>query len=166
MKPGGKLNRRSFLATVAGASFVGAAGVVTGSASAETVEQCSDSDTGSNSDPGGRGRNCGTRNRVRQPSNCSDSDTGRYGDPGGNGRRCSSPQESCSDSDTGRYSDPSGRGRRCGAANGRPYTGVTDSDQGANRDVAGYGRGRRRRSCTDSDTGSNRDPAGRGRRCS
>lgn len=193
MKPGGKLTRRSFLGRVAGASFVGAAGLVTGAQPAEALQRCSDNDTGRNADPINRGRRCGS-NRPRsctdgdtgrygdpigrgrrcataRPDNCSDGDLGRNGDPAGRGRRCNNnnyqPQP-CSDSDTGRNADPGGQGRRCngGNNNARPYTGYTDQDSGAYRDEPNYGRGRQRPTCSDSDTGNNSDPAGRGRRCS
>ena len=70
---------------------------------------CTDSDTGSYSDPAGNGR---CRRRVRR-SGCTDSDTGRYSDPAGNGRcvRRRVRRSGCTDADTGRYSDPAGNGR-------------------------------------------------------
>jgi hypothetical protein len=82
MKRTRKLSRRSFLATVAGGvAAAGAIGVIApGRAGAF---QCSDSDSGAGSDPGGRGRRCG------YGGGCSDSDSGSYADPHGRGRRCS-----------------------------------------------------------------------------
>jgi hypothetical protein len=78
MKPTRRLSRRSFLAVVAGgAATAGAVGLIA-PGRAEAM-QCTDADTGSSSDPAGRGRNCG---------GCSDSDSGPSGDPSGRGRRC------------------------------------------------------------------------------
>lgn len=75
---------------------------------------CSDSDTGANADPGGRGRRCSPAS-----TGCSDSDSGANADPGGRGRRCSQVTTGCSDSDSGANADPGGRGRRCGGNDGR-----------------------------------------------
>jgi hypothetical protein len=151
-------DRRSFLRrVVGGAAALGALGTVTGHASAQsrrtgltdsdesdaanfgTQTGYNDSDSGSNSDPIGRGR------RRTTPQRCSDSDTGRNADPVGRGRRCGTPvdpkQTSCSDSDSGRNGDASGSGRRCGP--NAPTPGP----------------------CSDSDTGRSADAVGRGRRC-
>ena len=61
-----KLDRRSFLRRVGAAASVGALGVVAGSPA--RALQITDSDTGRNADPIGRGRGTGV----------TDSDTGRY----------------------------------------------------------------------------------------
>ena len=71
MKPTRKLNRRSFMASVAG-------GVAAGGALVLVSDEASALQSG-----------------------CSDSDSGTYGDPGGNGRRCSPSSGGCSDSDSG-----------------------------------------------------------------
>ena len=122
MKPTRKINRRSFLGTVAG-GVAGAGALMAVSSEAFAMQGCtdsdptdasgrgrrcrsgcSDSDSGPNSDPVGNGRSC------RRTSGCSDSDSGPNSDPGGNGRSC---RRSCSDSDSGPNSDPVGRGRSC-----------------------------------------------------
>jgi hypothetical protein len=151
MKPTRKLSRRSFLGRVAGGAIVGGAALTVLTGPAEAM-QASDSDSGPNADPSGRGRG---------NPNCSDSDSGQYGDPGGRGRRCGRTNTGCSDSDSGQNGDPSGRGRRCGG--GRGTSGLTDRDTGRYADPAGNGRGTRRSGLTDRDTGSHSDPAGNGR---
>ena len=133
MKTTRKLNRRSFFFTVAGTVAAATTIGLIAPTEAEAM-QCTDSDTGSYSDPAGGGRRCGRRRARsgctdrdggryadgvgygrrcarRRRSGCTDSDTGRYGDPAGNGR-CNR-RRTCSDSDSGRYGDPGGRGRRC-----------------------------------------------------
>jgi len=132
MKPTRKLSRRSFLATVAGT--VAAAGVITVAATdpAEAQSGCSDSDSGSYSDPANNGRRCGNRGR----SGCTDNDTGRYADPAGNGRCRRVNRSGCTDSDTGRNSDPAGNGR----CNRRQRRSCTDSDTGRYADRANHGR--------------------------
>lgn len=158
MKPTRKLNRRSFMAKVAGGvAAVGALGLVATDEAQAVQSGCTDSDAGPNSDSPGYGRSCGNRRRT----GCTDSDTGPNSDPPGGGH-CRSrvrPRTGCTDSDSGRYADAPGHGRHCG----RPRTGITDRDP---TDRPGYGRGwRGRRSCTDSDTGRYADRAGHGRRC-
>lgn len=130
MKQLRKVSRRSFLATVAGAT----GGVVfAGAGHAATSQGCTDSDPAPpRGDPGARGRNCTNRPQT----GCSDSDSGSNGDPGGAGRNCSSqPQAGCSDSDSGRNGDPSGRGRRCQTQG--PASGCSDRDPS---DPTGRGR--------------------------
>ena len=151
MKPTRKLSRRSFLGRVAGGAIAGGAALTIMGGEAQ-AQGCSDSDSGPNGDPSGRGRRCGS-------TGCSDSDTGQYADGVGRGRRCGSTPAGCSDSDSGQYGDPSGRGRRCG----RPVN-CTDRDTGRYAD--GVGRGRRcgrPNNVTDGDSGSNADPGGNGR---
>lgn len=130
MKTTRKLSRRSFFFTVAGTVAAASTVGLIAPTEAEAM-QCTDSDTGSYSDPAGGGRRCGRRRRTgctdrdsgryadpagngrcrrRRRTGCTDSDSGRYGDPAGNGR-CR--RRSCSDADSGRYGDPGGRGRRC-----------------------------------------------------
>lgn len=170
MKPTRKLNRRSFLGTVAGGvAGAGALAAVSGEALA-FQSGCSDNDGGQNADPVGNGRSCrssgcsdndrgqnadpiGNGRSCRTPVNCSDNDRGTNADPVGRGRSCA---PSCSDNDRGTNADPVGRGRSCGG--GR--TGITDNDPGDRPD---YGRGTR--NCSDSDRGNGADPGGRGRRC-
>src|SRR5688500_4444930 len=177
MKPTRKLNRRSFLATVAGASAAvgaGALGIIGGSARAQTgpYTGVTDTDSGSHADNAGHGRGPGG-NSSGQPQN--QPQTGHTdrdpSDPVGGGR--GGGVTGYSDTDP---TDPSGRGR-----NRRQETGITDSDTGPFRDAIGRGRGpqpgpnRARESrnrpddvCvvptghTDSDSGQTRDPAGYG----
>jgi hypothetical protein len=93
-----KLNRRSFLATVAGSAAAGSV-LVLGGGKAAAQGRCSDRDP---SDPAGSGRNC---------TGCSDMDPS---DPSGAGRSCQgrppAVRTGCSDSDP---SDPGGSGRNC-----------------------------------------------------
>ena len=124
MKPTRKLTRRSFLGRVAGGVVGGAALIAAGTPAAEAL-QVSDRDTGSNSDPVGRGR-----------TGVTDNDSGSNSDRpnhGRRGRRSSggSSQRACTDRDTGRGSDPQGRGRG---------TGYSDSDSGRNSDRPNCGR--------------------------
>jgi hypothetical protein len=116
-------------------------------------------------DPVGRGRGGQT--------GYSDSDSGANADPSGRGRRGQPTQTGITDSDP---TDAHGQGR--GATGGRSenstrtrpdgstahYTGLTDTDSGASRDPANYGRGSR--DCRDADAQQpdwrNRDPV---RRC-
>jgi hypothetical protein len=131
MKPTRKLSRRSFLASVAGTVAAAGAIAMIGTDPAEAF-QITDSDSGPNSDPPGRGRG----NRGRR-SGCTDSDTGSYADPPGNGRcRRRVHRSGCTDSDTGRYADPAGNGR---CRRRRPRS-CTDSDTGRYADRAGHGR--------------------------
>lgn len=147
MKTTRRLSRRSFLGQVAGGAVGAGALALVGAEPAQAQSGCSDSDSGTYGDPGGNGRRC------RPTSGVTDSDPS---DAAGDGQG-----RACTDRDTGRNADPVGRGRRCG---GRNWTGVTDSDSGAYRDPANYGRGGNR-ACTDRDSGRNSDPVGRGRRC-
>ena len=94
MKPTRKLSRRSFLGRVAGGAIAGGAALTVLGGPAEAF-QVTDSDTGPNADPVGRGR--GGRS-------CSDSDTGRNADPGGRGRRCGGGRTGITDSDQIRHS--------------------------------------------------------------
>ena len=72
----GKLSRRSFLTSVAGAAVAtGAAAVVTGGSEAQRYTGRTDSDTGSYADRAGYGR-----------TGMSDSDSGSNADRGGYGR--------------------------------------------------------------------------------
>ena len=122
MKPTRKLTRRSFLGRVAGGVVGGAALLATGAQEAEAL-QVTDRDTGSNSDPVGRGY-----------TGYSDSDSGRNADRvnhGRRGRRARGGIQGCTDNDRGSNSDPAGRGRG---------TGASDSDSGRNSDPAGCGR--------------------------
>lgn len=124
MKPTRKLTRRSFLGRVAGGVVGGAALLATGAQEAEAL-QATDRDTGSNSDPVGRGY-----------TGYSDSDSGRNSDRVNHGRRGrrggGGNASGCTDNDRGNNSDPAGRGRG---------TGVTDNDSGRNADRARCGRG-------------------------
>src|SRR6185436_13756416 len=95
MKPTRRLSRRSFLGRVAGGAIAGGAALTVLGSPAEAL-QVSDSDSGPNSDPPGRGRGNGY----------SDSDSGPNSDPPGRGRG-----NGISDSDSGPNSDPPGRGR-------------------------------------------------------
>lgn len=114
MKTDRKLSRRSFLGRVVGGAVAGGGALVVLSGRAEAL-QVSDSDSGPNSDPPGRGR-----------TGVTDSDSGPNSDRPGHGRSRSA--RPCSDSDSGPNSDPAGRGR----GNGR-----SDSDP---TDRAGCGR--------------------------
>ncbi len=133
MKPTRKLNRRSFMAKVAGGvAAVGALGVLATDEAQAVQSGCTDSDSGPNSDSPGYGRSCGNRRRT----GCTDSDTGPNSDPPGNGRCNSRPvrnRTGCTDSDGGRYADGVGYGRHCG----RRRTGYTDRDRPTSRAMAG-----------------------------
>ena len=194
MKPARRLNRRSFLGQVAGgAATVGALGLIGGSARAQTgpYTGVTDTDSGSHADNAGHGRGPGgnasgnpqgvTDSDVSDPhgggrggsTGYSDSDSGANADPSGRGRRGQSLQTGVTDSDSyDRYGE--GRGPAAGGVRNnfasRPdgtrveYTGITDTDSGATRDPANYGRGTRE--CRDRDVESpdwnKRDPV---RRC-
>jgi hypothetical protein len=179
MKSGPKLNRRSFFAQVAGGAVsVGALGVICGTARAQTgpYTGVTDTDSGAYADNAGHGRGPGgnSSGQPQQPppqTGYSDSDSGANADPSGAGRRGAPTQTGITDSDP---TDAYGQGRgTSGATNGvirRPdgslaqYTGITDSDGGATRDPASYGRGGH--DCRDADSQEpdwrNRDPV---RRC-
>jgi hypothetical protein len=106
-----RLNRRSFLATVAGSAAAGSLLLVSPEARAQSG--CSDNDP---SDPYGQGRRC-SGGTAR--TGCSDRDSGNGSDPGGQGRNCVAT--GCSDSDP---SDPSGSGRNCGRRAGSDVRGA------------------------------------------
>ena len=119
MKTTRKLSRRSFLGRVAGGAIVGGAALTVLGERAQAL-QVSDSDSGPNADPPGRGRTGVTDSDSgsnsdrpghgrRARSGVTDNDTGGGADPAGNGRG----RRACSDSDTGNGSDPVSRGRRC-----------------------------------------------------
>ena len=101
MKPTHRINRRSFLRSVAGTAAIGGGALAT---SGCTTLANTDSDTGRWADPigGGRGRH------GRGYGGYTDADRGRYADPPGRGRGDGGGP---TDSDTGRYADPVGRGR-------------------------------------------------------
>ena len=139
--PRHRINRRSFLARVAGAAASGGA-LVTMAAPAQA--QVTDHDP---SDPIGRGRGGGT--------GVTDSDSGAGADPVGRGRG-GGPRPGAtgvSDSDSGAYADAAGRGRG--------GTGMTDRDSGAYADPPGRGRGGQRGPSESSPY----DPAARDLRC-
>lgn len=119
MKNMRKLSRRSFMARVVGGTVAGGAALVVLGGRAEAL-QVSDSDSGPNSDPAGRGY-----------TGVTDSDSGPNSDRPDHGR--SRPSRACSDSDSGPNSDLAGRGRG---------SGVTDNDTGANSDPVRCGRSR------------------------
>ena len=185
MTPRRRLNRRSFLGQVAGgAAAAGALGVIGGTARAAAAQTgpytgVTDSDSGSYADNAGHGRGPGgnSSGQPAQPqqnySGYSDSDSGANADPSGGGRRGQRPQTGITDHDP---TDPYGQGhgtsggtshnsvRRRADGSVSQYTGITDSDSGAGRDPANYGRGGRE--CRDADASEpdwrNRDPV---RRC-
>lgn len=130
MKTTRTLNRRSFFFTVAGTVAAATTIGLVAPTEAEAF-QCTDSDTGSYSDPAGSGRRCGGR---RRRSGCTDSDSGRYADRAGNGRCRSRRRSGCTDSDSGRYADRAGNGR-C-----RSRRSCSDSDSGRYGDPGGRGR--------------------------
>jgi len=170
-------------------AFTGAARAQTGPYTGVT-----DNDSGSYADNAGHGRGPGgnasghpqaqTGITDRDPSDpsgggrgtytgYSDSDSGANSDPSGGGRRGQRPQTGITDGDP---TDPYGQGQGTSGARShnsiqrRPdgsfshYTGITDTDSGATRDPANYGRGGR--DCRDADAQQpdwrNRDPV---RRC-
>ena len=104
MKSKRRLSRRSFLGRVVGGAVVGGGALVALGNKAEA--QVSDNDTGSNSDPAGRGRGV------------TDNDSGANSDPPGRGR--GARRASCSDNDSGSNSDPAGRGRGTGRSDSDP----------------------------------------------
>lgn len=157
MKASRKLNRRSFLASVAGGVAVGGGvtNLLVDGAQAQSYTGVTDSDTGNVRDRPGYG--VGTRNQY------TDRDTGPNADPQFHGRGPAGRQEGspsgtgsygdyasgCSDTDSGPGSDPGGRGRRC---NGQtPQTRSTTPTH--------------TRHCTDSDRGTGADPVQQGRNC-
>ena len=135
-----RINRRSFIASVAGgaAAGAGALGLVIGRAEAGQVP---DRDP---SDPVGRGRGGGT--------GITDTDSGVGADPAGRGRG-GGPRPGSTGVTDSDPSDPVGRGRG--------GSGITDSDTGPYADPRGRGRGGVR------GPGGNNpyDPAGREERC-
>ena len=155
-----QINRRSFLARVAGGAVAaGALGIVGGAARAGQTGPytgITDSDSGSYADNAGHGRGPGGNayGQPQQPrsgyTGYSDSDSGRNADRSGEGRR--GVRSGVTDSDP---TDPYGNGRgalNSGGSGVRPnqrrpdgrcthYTGRTDSDAGAIRDPSSYGHG-------------------------
>ncbi|MGZ8335084.1 MAG: twin-arginine translocation signal domain-containing protein [Allosphingosinicella sp.] len=118
-----KLSRRSFMGRVVGGAVAGGGALVLLSGRAEAL-QVSDSDSGGNSDPAGRGY-----------TGYSDSDSGGNADRANHGRSRQGARTSargCTDNDSGPNSDRAGAGRG---------NGVTDNDSGSNADRAGCGRG-------------------------
>lgn len=152
MRTSRRLNRRSFVGTVAGGMIVagGAAVLVIGPANAQTYTGVTDCDAGTGHDRPGYGT--GVRNQY------TDSDTGPTGDPRCRGRgparregtpsghgRYSGVAPNCSDRDYGTGSDPGGRGVRCnGQVPERRYPPArtrhcTDSDRGPRADLPQQG---------------------------
>lgn len=131
-----KVNRRSFLTSVTGAAFGGGALALVAGDSPALAQGCTDTDSGTSSDPGGQGRRC--TGRVR--TGYSDRDSGASADPAGYGRQGGPPQNNITDSDP---RDPVGRGRGTGIRSG-----ITDSDSGPNADPGGNGRGTTRPGAT------------------
>ncbi len=71
------------------------------------AQSCTDHDSGSYADPGGRGRHC----RSRYRTGVTDRDPN---DGVGAGRGYRRPvRRRCTDHDSGSYADPGGRGRHC-----------------------------------------------------
>ncbi len=100
-----KLDRRSFLRRVGATAGIGALGIITGTSAARA--QVSDSDTGRNADPAGRGRSGVTDSDSTDRAGrgqASDNDTGRNAD---------GVRARCSDSDSGNNADAAGRGQHC-----------------------------------------------------
>ena len=99
-----KLDRRSFLRRVGATASIGALGVITGTSAVRA--QVSDSDSGANADPAGRGRTGVTDSDTGGNSDRVGHGRGGASDPGGSGRNCS-------DSDGGSRADPGGSGTSC-----------------------------------------------------
>ena len=129
MTPTRRLNRRSFLAQVAGgAAAAGALGVIGGTARAQTgpYTGVTDNDSGSHADNAGHGRGPGG-NASGQPAQpqggqtgYSDSDSGANADPSGGGRRGQRPQTGITDGDP---TDPYGQGH--GTSGGTTHNSVS-----------------------------------------
>ena len=126
MKPAHRLNRRSFVTTVAGGMVAtgGAAVLVIGPAHAQNYSGVTDCDSGNGADRPGYGT--GVRNQY------TDRDTGPNSDPRCHGRGPNRSEGStsgygnygydnrpsgCSDTDSGTGADPGGRGVRCNGRN-------------------------------------------------
>ena len=155
MRASRTLNRRSFVAKVAGGMIAtgGAAALIVGPAHAQNYSGVTDCDSGNGADRPGYGT--GNRNQY------TDRDTGPNSDPRCHGRgpnqqeggtsgygRYGESASNCSDSDSGPGADPGGRGVRC---NGRtPDARFPPSNT---------------RHCTDSDSGPSADLPQRGVRC-
>ena len=159
MKPTRQLNRRSFLARVAGGvALPGAFLAVTGDAPAQVNR------TGINDHD----------HRVRRHGIADETCNGR----GGEGSvRCYTDNDGTdasmtgqggrvrtgvTDTDSGAGADAPGYGTR---TVNRARTGLTDTDRGAGSDPAGYGVRGNSTGCTDRDSGANYDPPGGGRHC-
>ena len=123
-----KLNRRSFVAVVAGgACGCGALALVIGDVEAQTGSLgLSDHDRGAGADPAGRGRGPPPAANGKVRSGLTDSDVA---DPVGNGLGSRRPHGACADGDP--HDPRGGAARPCGAAR-KPSagSGVTDQDPG------------------------------------
>ena len=154
----GKLSRRSFMASVAGASATGGAmAIVTGSGRAQDNEMRdadssdlvrpytgqTDRDYGTQSDLAGYGQG-----RMTGITDTDSTDRAEYGRVERTG---------ITDRDSGPKVDRAGSGRHA-------HTGITDSDSGPQSDRAGYG-GQPPEICSDYDGAPAADPAGFGRNC-
>jgi hypothetical protein len=151
MKTSRRLNRRSFIASVAGGTALGGSAIalVTGRAEAQNTRYSgvTDSDTGLGADRPGYGTGVRTQHTDRDTGPNADAQFHGRGPPGdisGQGRYGEYPS-GCSDSDGGTGADPGGRGVRC---NGQtPPTRYptensrhcTDSDRGNNADLVQHG---------------------------
>jgi hypothetical protein len=158
MKASRKLNRRSFVASVAGGALIGggATNFALGRAEAQNTRYSgvTDSDTGQHADRPGYG--VGVRNQYTDQDRGPNADAQFHG-RGPNGRQEGSTsgtgqygeyQRACSDNDVGTGSDPAGRGVRCNGQTPRERYPPTHE-----------------RHCTDSDRGTNQDPVQGGTRC-
>jgi hypothetical protein len=127
-----KLNRRSFMARIAGGAVIagGATALVTGKAEAQNQTGRTDSDSGNNADRAGYGR-----------TGMTDSDSGNGADRASYGRGGGGNRTGWTDTDSGGNADNAGNGR--GATRSNP-TGLTDGDSGSAADRGNYGRGQRR----------------------
>lgn len=157
-----RLNRRSFLSRIVGASAIGggALSLVLGKSFAQAPQPrtcLTDTDSSDRPDFGTR---TGLTDRDSQDAvgrgtltQHTDADTHDLANRG-RSWRCPAPQQTgITDHDTGANADRAGYGR----------TGVTDNDSGPNADRPGYGRGGSAGGASDNDSGPGADPAGRGR---
>ena len=126
-----RLNRRSFVARVAGGSVLAGGALFFVAGKAEAL-QCTDADPAPpRGDPSGRGhRSQAAASRPR--TGCSDSDRGRGSDPAAYGSHCTRAT-GYTDNDSG---DPTNGGRGYSARERQ----CSDSDSGYNSDNAGQGR--------------------------
>ncbi len=117
-----KLNRRSFMARIAGGVAIagGATALVTGKAEAQNYTGRTDNDSGSNADRGGYGR-----------TGLTDSDSGNGADRAGyglGGNTGGRGRTGLTDSDSGGNADNAGNGR---GATRNSASGLTDGDSGS-----------------------------------